>query len=143
MRIFACEHLTPQAVWIAELQDHPNTARRIDRVEIVAEEPRQAADHLSLLIASEVWPDGEGAWAVPSGSDRARFIYLTRAAFEARHPGVPLDGLPSRAGAALVLKVDDLTAASKILPPSSTATSDKALCIAPSLANGVLLVLEE
>jgi hypothetical protein len=34
VRLFACQHLTRDAVWIPALQDHANTATHIDRVEI-------------------------------------------------------------------------------------------------------------
>ena len=43
MGIFAVQHLTPEMVWLPALQRHANTARRVLSVEVLADEPAQAA----------------------------------------------------------------------------------------------------
>src|SRR6202012_3922456 len=50
VRLFACQHKTRDTVWIPELQQHANTARRIVCVVIVSPEPKADAGHLSRMI---------------------------------------------------------------------------------------------
>ena len=59
--------------------------------------------HLGRLIDREPKPEADGAVTVPSGGDRADFVYLTLEQLGKRYPGVPLAGLSERGGAALVL----------------------------------------
>ena len=49
MRIFACQHLTREMVWLPELTRHANEAVRILRVDLVANDPKAAAEHMSRL----------------------------------------------------------------------------------------------
>jgi len=76
---------------------------------------------------------------VPSGSDRAEFIFLTKDQLGRRYPGVSLAGLPERGGAGLVLATSDLGAAEKAVGKSGLRSGD-AVCVAPQAANGTLLV---
>ena len=78
-----------------------NTATRIDRVELVSANPRQAAEHMSRLIDRPITTDADGALRVTSGGTRGAFVFLDRATLEKRHPGVPLDGLPREGGVTL------------------------------------------
>src|SRR5207237_189688 len=94
LRIFACQHVTPQAVWIPALQSHPNSARRTRAVEVLAHDPRAAAAHLARLIDAPVEETSDGTSVVPTGPGRAHVVFLDHAALMRRHPGVPLDGLP-------------------------------------------------
>jgi hypothetical protein len=91
--IFACQHFTRDAVWIPELQRHANTATAILRLEMLAPDPRAAAEHMGRLIDRSPEAQSDGAWRVASGSTRGDFIYLSRDALAARYPGVALDGL--------------------------------------------------
>src|SRR5258707_15611098 len=50
MRIFACQHLTRNTVWIPELRKHANGASRIVAIEILSADPKAAAEHMSRLI---------------------------------------------------------------------------------------------
>src|ERR1700754_2470416 len=70
MRIFACQHKTRETVWIPELMRHANGAKRLKQVLLVAPDPATEAAHLSKLIDREAQKEGDGAIAVPSGSDR-------------------------------------------------------------------------
>ena len=90
-----------------------------------------------LLESSSAWgPDG--AVAVPSGSDRADFIFLTKDQLGRRYPGVSLAGLPERGGAGLVVATSDLAQAETAVG-SSGVRSGAAVCVAPAAANGTLL----
>jgi catechol 2,3-dioxygenase-like lactoylglutathione lyase family enzyme len=141
LRIFACQHLTPEAVWIPELQRHANTAQRIAHVEIVAREPRSAADQMARLIAGEVLGEADGSLRVASGSDRADFVFLDRPALERRYPGTPLDRIPEEGAAALVLVAADLEAAAGALGPTAIRGEGRVF-VAPAQASGVVVAFK-
>jgi hypothetical protein len=91
------------------------------------------------MIDRDVKAEPDGAAKVPSGSDRAEFIFLTKDQLGRRYPEVSLAGLPERGGAGLVLATSDLAAAEKAVG-SSGFRGGAAVCVAPSAANGALLV---
>jgi catechol 2,3-dioxygenase-like lactoylglutathione lyase family enzyme len=138
LRIFACQHLTREAVWIPELQNHANGARRIARVEIVSSDPQRDAEHMARLLDEAVQPESDGAKRVSSGKDRAAFVFMPRNALSRRYPAVPLDGLAAEGAAGLVLVSGDLDAAARALGRAAVRSGD-AVCAPPAAANGVLL----
>jgi glyoxalase-like protein len=137
VRIFACQHKTRETVWIAELMKHANGARRLRQVLIATQDPAKDAAHLSRMIDREARNEPDGAVAVPSGADRADFVFLSRDQLAKRYPGVALAGLPERGGAGLVIAAD-LTQAEKALG-SSGIRSGGSICVPPAAANGTLL----
>ena len=137
VRIFACQHKTREAVWIPELMQHANGAKRLRQVLIATPEPAKDAAHLSGMIDREGKHEPDGAVAVPSGADRADFVFLTREQLAKRYPGVPLAGLPERGGAGLVISAD--LAAAETALGSAGVRSGAAICVAPAAANGTLL----
>jgi catechol 2,3-dioxygenase-like lactoylglutathione lyase family enzyme len=139
LRIFACQHKTREIVWIPELMTHANRAKRLKQALVVSPEPAKDAAHLARLIDREVKSEPDGAVAVPSGSDRAEFIFLTKEQLGRRYPEVALAGLPERGGAGLVLATSDLAQAETAVG-SSGVRSGAAVCVAPQAANGTLLV---
>ena len=139
VRIFACQHKTRETVWIPELMKHANGAKRLKQVLVVSTEPAKDAAHLGRMIDRDVKAETDGAVAVPSGSDRADFVFLSREQLARRYPGVSLEGLPERGGAGLVLATSDLAAAEKAAG-SAGVRSGGAVCVAPAAANGTLLV---
>jgi hypothetical protein len=138
VRIFACQHKTRETVWIPELMKHANGARRLRQVLIATQDVAKDAAHLSRMIDREARNEPDGAVAVPSGADRADFVFLTRDQLAKRYPGVALAGLPERGGAGLVIAAD-LTQAEKALG-SSGIRSGGGICVPPAAANGTLLV---
>lgn len=138
VRIFACQHKTRETVWIPELMQHANAARRIKQTLIATPEPAQEAAHLGRLIDRAPKTEADGAVTVPSGGDRADFVYLTLDQLGKRYPGVPLTGLSERGGAALVLVSGDLAATGKALGSAAVRSGD-AICVPPAKANGTLL----
>jgi Glyoxalase-like domain len=138
LRIFACQHKTRETVWIPELMKHANGAKHLKQILVVAAEPAKEAAHLARLIDRDVKAEPDGAAAVPSGSDRAEFIFLTKEQLGRRYPEVALAGLPERGGAGLVLATSDLAAAEKAVG-SSGVRSGAAVCVPPAAANGTLL----
>src|SRR5450432_2300204 len=107
VRLFACQHKTRETVWIPELMKHANGAKRLKQVLIVSTGPAEDAAHLRRMIDCEVRAEPDGAFAVPSGSDRADFVFLTRDQLGRRFPDVSLAGLPERGGAGLVFATGD------------------------------------
>ncbi|PPQ15735.1 VOC family protein [Bradyrhizobium sp. AC87j1] len=138
VRIFACQHKSRETVWIPELMKHANAAKRIRQTLIATPEPAKDAAHLGRLIDREPTAEADGAVTVPSGGDRADFVYLTLDQLAKRYPGVPLAGLSERGGAALVLVSGDLAATEKALG-SAAVRSGAAICVPPAKANGTLL----
>lgn len=141
MRIFACQHLTRDAVWIPELQVHKNTAKRIDRVEIVSPDPKKSAEHMARLIDQPVTSEPDGGFRVASGSTRGAFVFLTDAALRARYPGLDIGMLPSEGAVSLCLRVDDEEAALAAAGPTAKLVAPGRVAIPPSAATGVLIEL--
>jgi catechol 2,3-dioxygenase-like lactoylglutathione lyase family enzyme len=137
MRIFACQHKTRETVWIPELMKHPNGAKRLRQILLVAPQPAREAEHLALLIDREPRREADGAIAVPSGEGRADFVFMTREQLGKRYPGVPLAGLPERAAAGLLIAAD-LNAAEKALGANGI-RSGQTICVPPSAANGTMI----
>jgi hypothetical protein len=138
LRIFACQHKTRETVWIPELMQHANGAKRLKQVLVVSPQATKDAAHLARMIDRDVRAEADGAVAVPSGSDRADFIFLSKDQLSRRYPDVPLAGLPERGGAGLVLATSDLAAAEKAVGSAGVRSGD-AVCVAPAAANGALL----
>jgi hypothetical protein len=137
MRIFACQHKTRETVWIPELMTHANGAKRLKRVLLVAPEPIKEAAQLSRMIDRETKTEPDGAIAVPSGVDRADFLFSTKEQLGKRFPDVPLTGLPERGAAGLVIAAD--LGAAEIVLKSAGVRSGSAFCVPPNAANGTLL----
>ena len=138
LRIFACQHKTRETVWIPELMKHANGARRLKQVLVVSPQPAEDAAHLGRMTDRDVRPEPDGAVAVPSGSDRADFVFLAKEQLRGRYPEVALAGLPERGGAGLVVVTSDLAAAEGAAG-SAGVRSGRGICVAPAAANGALL----
>jgi hypothetical protein len=138
VRIFACQHKTRETVWIPELMTHANGAKRLKQVLVVSPEPAKDAAHMARLIDREVTSATDGAVVVPSGSDRADFVFLTSEQLGKRYPGVALTGLPERGGAGLVMASGDLAETEKALGGAAI-RSGGGICVTPATANGTLL----
>lgn len=141
LRVFACEHLTREHVWLPELTRHANTAVRLDRVEMLSPDPAKAAAHMGRLIDRPVTTEADGARRVETGSGRGAFVFLDRAMLETRHPGVPLGKVPAEAGMTLAVRVADLAAARRALGAKAATADARTVKVAPADANGVILEL--
>ena len=143
LRVFACQHLSREYVWIPELIEHANTAYRIDRVEMLSPDPVQAAAHMGRLIDRTPEALEDGALRVATGSGRGDFVFLDRATLERRHPGVPLDGIPDETAITLALTVTSAAAAAKAVGAKAAVATSTVVKVAPAQANGILLELAE
>ncbi len=137
MRIFACQHLTRDTVWIPELMQHANGATRISRIEILAPDAKAAAEHMSRLIEEPVLRDGD-AWRVPSGGKRADFLFLEHATFAAKYPAAVREGAATESAVVIAIGCKDVTTAAKALG-SSGVVHDGVVSVPAKLANGVVL----
>jgi hypothetical protein len=104
---------------------------------IVSPEPAKDAAHLSKMIDRDGRTEADGAIAVPSGADRADFVFLTRDQLGKRYPEVSLAGVPERGGAGLVIAAD-LAATEKALG-STGVRSAGGIVVPPADGNGTLL----
>jgi hypothetical protein len=137
VRIFACQHKTRETVWIPELMQHANGAKRLKQVVIVSPDPAKEAAHMSRLIDRDVRNEADGAVAVPSGGDRADFVFLTKEQLGKRYPGVSLVVLPERGCAGIVIAAD-LAAAEKALGATGVRSAG-GVVVPPAAGNGTLL----
>jgi len=137
MRIFACQHLTRDTVWIPELQKHANGATRIVRIEVLSATPKAAAEHLGRLIEQPVSASGDG-WLVPSGGNRADFVFYDAAGFAKRYPDAVRKGGAPEGAAALVIGTSDVAAAAKALGTLGV-SHDGAVSVPAASANGVVV----
>ena len=116
---FVCEHVTPQFVYRPEWAKHPNGARGIAGVTVIAEQPaRWAAELEKYFGAGSVKPEGGGV-VVATGTQPVR--YLTREDYAARYPGIT----PVRPGdhpALLGIRVDSLAACEALLAKNGVKT---------------------
>jgi hypothetical protein len=139
LRIFACQHKTRETVWIPALMNHANGAQCLKQVLIASPEPITDAAHLVRLIDGSSRTEPDGAIVVPSGSDRADFVFLTTDQLGKRYPEVSFAGLPERGSAGMVIATSDLAAAEKAVGNAGVRSAG-AVCVAPATANGTLLV---
>lgn len=137
LRIFACQHLTRETVWFPELQSHANGVTRIVRLEVLAADPKAAAQHLAGLIDEPVHADGDG-WRVPSGGKRGDFLFYNAAGFARRYPEAVRDGAATEGAAGLVLATGDLGRATAALGTRAIA-HDGTVSVAASAANGIVV----
>jgi len=116
---FVCEHVTPQFVYRAEWAKHPNGARGIAGVTVIAEQPAKWSAELEKYFgAGAVTSDGGGIVA-DTGTQPIR--YLTRKDYAARYPGIA----PVRPGdhpALLGIRVDSLSACEALLAKNGVKT---------------------
>ena len=143
LRIFACEHETPEAVWQPGLQQHANTATRIRRMEIVTPAPAADAGEMAAAIGSLVVEGNDGVFIVASGAKRAALVFMTRAVFAGRYPAVPQAAIPDKGAMALVLTVRDRLKALEALGPGAAQYANDRLYVLPSLATGTVVAFEQ
>ncbi len=137
LRIFACQHLTRDTVWIPELQSHANGASRIIRVEVLAADPKAAAEHLSRLIDEPVKQQDDG-WLVPSGGKRADFLFYDASGLSRRYPDAVRVGAGPSGAVAIVLASADIDGAAKVLGAVGV-RHGAALSVPAASANGLIV----
>ena len=130
LRIFACQHLTPENVWLPELQTHANTAQRILDVSVLTARPQDAAGQLARLIGSEASAERDGVWRVPTGHGKADVLFVARNMLAARYPALDLGSISEERAVVLRLAVKDRHAAARCA--GVTAGQGRAIAVAAS-----------
>ena len=109
---FVCDHLTPQFVYRPEWAKHPNGARGILGVTVIAEQPAKWAPELEKYFGEgSTKRQGEGLVA---NTGTQPIHYLSRKDYMARYPGIT----PVRPGdhpALLSVRVENLAACEALL----------------------------
>jgi len=136
MRIFACQHLTRETVWIPEIMTHANGAKRIARIEILSADPEAAAKKMSGLIDEPATKTPDG-WRVPSGGKRADFLFYDAAAFAAQYPAAVREGAAGEGAVAIVIATDDLAKAKAA--SAGIAHGEETVSVPAARANGVVI----
>jgi hypothetical protein len=116
---FVCEHVTPQFVYRAEWAKHPNGARGIAGVTVIAEQPaRWTAELEKYFGAGSVRREADG---IVANTGTQPIHYLTHQDYARRYPGIT----PVRPGdhpALLSIRVDDLAACEALLARNGVKT---------------------
>ncbi|MFC3706212.1 VOC family protein [Devosia honganensis] len=141
MRLFACQHLTPQMVWLPELLTHANGAEAIAALDIPSADPEGEARRLAALADAELGREAGDRWIVRPGGERADLVFIGMQSFAALYPDVTV-----RPGLEIHDCVVRLVTAS--LEQAQAAIGDLAtraegrLLVAAAHANGVNLCFE-
>ena len=109
---FVCEHLTPQFVYRPEWAKHPNGARGVAGVTVIAEQPAKWTGELEKYFGAGSARRAGAQLVVDTGTQPIR--YMTRRDYTARYPGVT----PVRPGdhpALLSIRIDSLAACVTLL----------------------------
>lgn len=106
-RLFACQHLTRETVWLPSLIEHRNGARALKRIEIVAADPRAEAELCARLLSLSVG-ERDGAFTVAMQPRGADLVFVDAARFAQRWGRNPGDALPP---CGVVLACDDFARA--------------------------------
>ena len=135
MSIFACAHLTRDAVWLPELLNHANSARGIRKLSIAAPDPQLVADHWSRALPGATGAPIAGGVQLRIGSHLIDFVDPPSAT-----AGHGLAGGFERAKAfAVEVEVADIVACREALRQSGLSPEQRGdlLLIGPEHACGV------
>jgi hypothetical protein len=109
---FVCEHLTPQFVYRSEWAQHPNGARGILGVTVIAEQPTRWTAELEKYFGKDAVRGEGGGIVADTGTQPIH--YMTRQDYLRRYPGItpvrPVDH-----PALLSIKVENLAACETLL----------------------------
>lgn len=140
---FVCEHQTPEFVYRPEWAAHPNGARGILGVTVIAEQPARWIPELEKYFGpGSVKREGEGL-VVDTGTQPIR--YMTPKDYAVRYPGIT----PVRSGdhpALLTVRVENLAACEALLKKNGvrfTKPDSGRLVVPPSEAAHLTLEFSE
>jgi catechol 2,3-dioxygenase-like lactoylglutathione lyase family enzyme len=140
---FVCEHQTPEFVYRPEWAAHPNGARGILGVTVIAEQPAKWIPELEKYFGpGSVKREGEGL-VVDTGTQPIR--YMTPKDYAVRYPGIT----PVRPGdhpALLTIRVENLAACEALLKTNAvkfTKPDSGRLVVPPSEAAHLTLEFSE
>lgn len=132
VRIFACQHLTRETVWLPSLVRHANGARALRRIEIVADAPEAEASVCADMLDLSSSCTEPGVFTVAMQPRGADLVFLTAEAFARRWS---LDGRTSRERCGVVLSVDSAETARPFAEWTAGTTTE----LACSAVDGALI----
>ena len=140
---FVCEHLTPQFVYRGEWAQHPNGARGILGVTVIAERPAAWKAELEKYFGRDSVRGEGGGIVVDTGTQPIH--YMTRQDYLRRYPGItPVRSVDHPA--LLSIKVENLAACEMLLGKNgvkATRPDSGRLLVAPSEAADLTLEFRE
>jgi len=84
VRLFACQHLTRETVWLPDLVSHANGARALSRIEIVAEDPPAAAALCAQMLGLTFARGEDGGFCVAMRPRGADLVFMDAPSFDRR-----------------------------------------------------------
>ncbi len=137
LRLFACEHLTPEATWIPELTRHQNTAEALAAIEVLAADPAGTAARIGQMLDSSPAAEPDGAMRVETGA--APLVFLDGMQLAGRYPGLDLSGLPPEGPVTLAVRVANPSAAVRCAAGLGAMEGRFGLAVPPAAAHGLIL----
>ncbi|WGF89213.1 VOC family protein [Marinivivus vitaminiproducens] len=134
--LFACQHLTPEAVWVPEWQRHTNGAQGLDHVGVLAADPHAAGKRCAELTGLVAEVEEPGVVSVATGPGRGTIRFLDTDGFARRYPGLALADPGEEGARVLCVRVADLALAGRHAPPDSV-RGPGTITVLPTHANGV------
>jgi len=138
IRLFFCQHETPELVWLPSALDHPNGVTGIAALMVFDEDEKLANTCARLL---DIPLDREGGMQILRAGDH-RLEFLTPALAAERYPGEPLLKATRPALAGLRLKTRDLGALERLLRSGGIAARRTADCVTVSSIDALGAILE-
>ncbi|MDB5374393.1 MAG: Glyoxalase-like protein, partial [Belnapia sp.] len=129
LRLFACQHLTPEATWVPGLMEHANTAEALDAIEVLARDPAAAAAGVARLLDRVPVAEPDGAVRLETGA--APLVFLTAGQLALRYPGLDLSGLPAEGPVTLAIRVADRAAAARCVAGTGAMAGPHGLAVPP------------
>jgi catechol 2,3-dioxygenase-like lactoylglutathione lyase family enzyme len=121
-RVYFCQHLTPELVWLPEWQSHPNGARAIARIVVATPDPARTASLFRALFGDDAATETGDKCIVAAGA--ARIELTTPAAI-----GREFDAAaPEPAGRTEYLAALELTVAS-LAPTAERLRAVPGVCV--------------
>ena len=77
-RVYYCQQLTPQLVWLPEYMGHANKATAQTGLTVVAAEPRHEAARLASWAGGDALEQADGSWLIEGGGFHIRVVSATR-----------------------------------------------------------------
>ena len=140
---FVCQHHNPENFWNPAVQSHPNTARRLAGIVLVAEQPYQRLEFLGRLFGQDAVKTA--GWGVLVETEGGPLEIVTPDVLLVRYGAVAKAAIGSDLGfAAFRIEVDSLEAVQRFLNVmgSPYERRDERLIVPASVARGAALSFE-
>jgi hypothetical protein len=142
-RVYFCEHLTPDLVWRAEWQAHPNGARAIARVVVATDDPQRTAVLFRDLFGRHTVTERDGRQVMTAGTVQIELTPPKMVASEFGEAAAEPAGRPEYM-AVLGIKVRSLhETAQQLRQVSSVRAEPRRLVVPAAVAFNTTIVFSE